>query len=193
MRPARPRPLSLQLLALPPGLPDAQSTLLLLTFLGLALTVAYLPVADDVFRELTKSWQRVPLRTVAIALAACLIGTHLLITTASAVYGLVKDNAQIRAQLAGYPEDAWRSHLRSLYGASRRVVSGPAQARLATLASLREPGRIPRTEERTTVLYIPKTNRAYWGDLRQFPGTHGTTPFIAPALSGLAMISGEPE
>jgi hypothetical protein len=163
------------------------------TFLGLALTVAYLPAGADFFRARTQGWQQIPVRSVAIVLAGCLIGTHLLTTTASAVYGLVKDNAQIRAELAGYPEDAWRSHLRLLYGGSRGVVSGPAQARLATLASLRELGRIPRAEKRKTVLYIPKTYRAYWGDLRQFPGTEGTTPFIAPALSGLAMISGEPE
>jgi hypothetical protein len=163
------------------------------TFLGLALTVAYLSPADKLFLRPSQGWRQVTMRCAAMAMVVCLIGAHLLITTTSAVYGLLKDNAQIRAQLAGYSAAEWRLHLRSLYGGSRGAVSSVARARLATLSSLRELSRMPREERRRTVLYIPKTNRSYWSDLRQSSGSEGTTAFIAPALSGLAMIWGEPE
>jgi hypothetical protein len=51
-------------------------------------------------------------------------------------------------------------------------------------------GRQPPALERTSALYIPKTNRLYW-DMRQV-GV-GATPFIAPAESGMAMVDGLPE
>jgi hypothetical protein len=154
--------------------------------------VAYLP-PDNILRPPVHGWRQNSLRRMAILAGMCLVGSHLFLTTTSAAYGLLKDNAQIRAALGGYAPDGWRAHLALLYGESRGDVSGSARARLATLASLRQLSQIPRGEKRKTLLYIPKTNRSYWEDLRQTAGTEGTTPFIAPALSGLAMISGEPE
>jgi hypothetical protein len=51
---------------------------------------------------------------------------------------------------------------------------------------------IPMEEKRVTLLYIPRTNRAYWDLLR--PGhPRWITPFVAPALSGLALLDGLPD
>jgi hypothetical protein len=54
-------------------------------------------------------------------------------------------------------------------------------------------GNIRLPQKRASVLYIPKSNRAYWGDLRQHSSGEGSVSFIAPALTGIAMIHGEPE
>jgi hypothetical protein len=58
--------------------------------------------------------------------------------------------------------------------------------------------RLPPEEKKQTALYIPKTNRAYWDlfDPRKevWRGQAAMkSPFVAPALSGLAMIHGLPE
>jgi hypothetical protein len=83
--------------------------------------------------------------------------------------------------------------LRSLYGQSRGAISPVLQPRRDLLACLQTLGQMPRAQKRSQVLYIPKPNRVYWGDLRQeFPG-EGSVSFIAPAFTGIAMIYGEPE
>lgn len=59
-----------------------------------------------------------------------------------------------------------------------------------TLQALQELYFMPKAEKRKTLLYIPKSNRLYWG----FPATRClVVPFIAPAVTGLAMIHGLPE
>lgn len=69
-------------------------------------------------------------------------------------------------------------------------VVGTAAARLNVEQCLTDLGNRPLDQKRTTALYIPKTNRDYW-DMRQVGP--GSTPFIAPAFSGMTMVEGLPE
>jgi len=164
------------------------------TFLGLALTAAYLPAWPREGRSHSVSgfWD-VPVRAVFTGIFALLFFLHLTITTYGSVYGLLKDNAEIRAELAGHPPEDWRGTLRSLYGSSRGSVSPVFRPRQDVLACLHTLGSMPVAQKRTSVLYIPKSNRTYWGDLRQRAPGEGSVSFIAPALTGIAMIYGEPE
>jgi hypothetical protein len=56
--------------------------------------------------------------------------------------------------------------------------------------------QLPRGEKQRSLLFIPKETRAYWQGLNP---RHGPSlpclvrPFIAPAVSGLAMLDGRPE
>jgi hypothetical protein len=54
---------------------------------------------------------------------------------------------------------------------------------------LRSLDRLPLAEKRRTLLYIPKTNRQFW-DLLHAPYSPKDGPFVAPALSGIAMLDG---
>ncbi len=85
---------------------------------------------------------------------------------------------------------------------------------MSVVEALRELDRLPLSEKRVSVLFIPRTNRLYWGGLRRnhladnvpraayaeriYGGTGlklpcDTVPFLAPALSGMAMLDGLPE
>jgi hypothetical protein len=57
---------------------------------------------------------------------------------------------------------------------------------LAVLSKLDE---LPLAEKRRTLLFIPKSNLQFW-DLLHGPYWPKEGPFVAPALSGLAMIDG---
>jgi hypothetical protein len=164
------------------------------TFLGLALTAAYLPAWPREGRSYPVGglWD-VPVRAVFAGIFALLFFLHLTITTYGSVYGLLKDNAEIRAELAGHPPEDWRGTLRSLYGSSRGFVLPALRPGQDLLACLHTLSYMPLAQKRTSVLYIPKSNRTYWGELRQHSPDEGAVSFIAPALTGIAMIYGEPE
>jgi hypothetical protein len=51
--------------------------------------------------------------------------------------------------------------------------------------------RLPKEEKRNTLLHIPKTNLAFWSLLDQREPSF-IAPFLAPALSGLALLDGLP-
>ena len=164
------------------------------TFLGMALTAAYLPAWPREVRSHSVSgfWD-IPVRAVFTGIFALLFFLHLTITTYGSVYGLLKDNAGIRAELVGHPPEDWRGMLRSLYSSSRGSVSPALRPKAEVLACLHTLGDMPLAQKRTSVLYIPKSNRNYWEDLRQRSPGEGSVSFIAPALAGIAMIYGEPE
>ena len=48
------------------------------------------------------------------------------------------------------------------------------------------------SEKQRTRLFIPETNRSYWDLFTLKNGHINGAPFVAPALSGLAMIYGVP-
>ena len=164
------------------------------TFLGLALVAGYLPSWPHTLEfPFTRGFWNIPVRAIFIGAFAFLFALHLGITTFSSVYGLLKDNAVIRAELLGHPPDDWRGMLRSLYGHSRGAISPALQPRRDLPACLRTLGNMPIAQKRSRVLYIPKSNRVYWGDLRQEFPSEGSVSFIAPAFTGIAMIDGQPE
>lgn len=53
---------------------------------------------------------------------------------------------------------------------------------------LQDLGNLPLSEKKKTLLFIPQSNRLYW-DLDE---KCSINPFIAPALTGMAMIDGLP-
>jgi hypothetical protein len=68
----------------------------------------------------------------------------------------------------------------------------PERARAETLGALRALGQLSRADRRVTLLHIPTTNRSYW---ELFPPgePRRAGPFVAPALSGLALLDGLPD
>src|SRR5206468_8453469 len=69
------------------------------------------------------------------------------------------------------------------------------QKRLQLLDTLRTVQRLPGFEKRRTALYIPKTNRAYWDffSVPAAPPLRKAVPFVAPAVTGVAMIDVVPD
>lgn len=125
---------------------------------------------------------------LAMGLALAIAG-HLLITTFGAVYRVLKRNGEIRAALAGRPVAAWRLELRQVRSRTHDTSDSLA-ARLEIIKCLHDIGRQPAELRKVEAIYIPKTNRVYW-DMRQVG--QGSTPFIAPAVAGVAMVEGLPE
>ena len=125
---------------------------------------------------------------LAMGLALAIAG-HLLMTTFGAVYRVLKRNGEIRAALAGRPVANWRLELRQIRSRTHDTSDSLA-ARLEVMQCLRDIGRQPVELRKVEALYIPKTNRVYW-DMRQVG--QGSTPFIAPAVAGVAMVEGLPE
>lgn len=124
--------------------------------------------------------------TFAIVL---IVAGHLGATTLGSCYRVLKRNGEVRALLGGREASYWRSELRSI--ASPDPALAPSLVnRQEVLDCLSDIGQRPREARKETVLYIPKTNRTYW-DMRQLDP--GTTPFLAPAFSGVAMVEGLPE
>ena len=130
-----------------------------------------------------------PSSAVLIFAIVLIVAGHLGATTCGSTYRLLKRNGEVRALLAGRKASDWRSELQTITSPSPTVDQSLVN-RKKVVACLSEIGRRPRREREGTALYIPKTNRGYW-DMRQ-TGV-GTTPFIAPAFSGVAMVDGLPE
>jgi len=61
-------------------------------------------------------------------------------------------------------------------------------ARRQLLATLYQLQALPRSEKQQTVLFIPLSNRLYW----QWSNRCDATPFIAPAITGIALVDGLP-
>jgi hypothetical protein len=122
------------------------------------------------------------------ALALILAG-HLFISGVSSAYRMLKTNGEDRALLSGRPASEWQSHLRQIV-AREASKNQHVSARQGVLECLYEVSRRPKEQRRVTAIYVPKTNRSYW-DMRQLD--EGTTPFLAPAGAGVAMIDGLPE
>lgn len=75
----------------------------------------------------------------------------------------------------------------------RRIDEIPPETQKADLvALLLWLEQLPASEKRRTVLYIPKSNRTYW-DFFEDSRLRKSTPFIGPALAGMALIDGLPD
>jgi hypothetical protein len=81
---------------------------------------------------------------------------------------------------------AYRSHIKHM----REVVINAPSKKQDIVNILLKLHKLPLSQKRNTLLFIPQNNLAYWGLADQI-GCH-SVPFIAPALSGMAMIDGLP-
>jgi hypothetical protein len=144
--------------------------------------------------------------TVLLVLGAC-------VNLANRAVAFVGSNLRVRGEIVRQRDPSF-----DLQNALKAALAPPRPAQLRTLAAtLASPsiqrdlaacrerraidtllglGALPPAEKRASVLYIPQTNRAYWG-LNQQPGYTSvfwskTTAFLAPALTGMAMIGGVP-
>ena len=166
------------------------------TFLGIALVAGFLPSWPAqkaiLLTERSTFWS-LPVRYALVFLLGGVGLFHIGMTTVSSAYNLLKENISIRAAVAGHSPDEWRQYLRPLLTTSCGTMTEQARARLKVLHSLETLWSVPLAEKRVSAIYIPKINRAYWGDFRQGGSSGAATPFLAPALTGMAMVNGLPE
>ena len=81
---------------------------------------------------------------------------------------------------------AYRSQMNQM----REVVMNTPAKQQEIVNILLKLYKLPLSQKRNTALFIPQNNHAYWG-LADKIGCP-TVPFIAPALSGIAMVDGLP-
>jgi hypothetical protein len=121
-----------------------------------------------------------------LTVVALIVIGNMAIGTLAWAYRMLKANGEVRAILAGRDPSLWRASLRLNPAINDQKLREHQQV----ADCLKNLGQKPVSERRTEVLYVPKSDRAYW-ELRQ--SDPGVTPFLAPALSGVAMIDGLPE
>jgi len=108
---------------------------------------------------------------------------------------MLRDNVATRR--AVYPSDAGAPSPAGIRALPRLIEPGVLQPgvrsarNIPVLDQLRALSRLPRNERRRTALFIPQSETAYWSILAR-PGACTFASFIAPALSGMAMIDGMP-
>lgn len=79
---------------------------------------------------------------------------------------------------------------RSRTSTIRKQIIKASPQRLEILNILQNLNRLPLSQKRNFLLFIPQNNLAYWGLADRI--NCYSVPFIAPALSGIAMIDGLP-
>jgi hypothetical protein len=135
------------------------------------------------------------------------IGSTLALNTVSRARELVRANLTDRGLFRPAPSDTTHANPgSSIKQALRRGHSGRAvaliqeytavqqsrrDANARTIDILVDLYRLPKEEKRNTLLHIPKTNLAFWSLLDEREPSF-IAPFLAPALSGLALLDGLP-
>jgi hypothetical protein len=133
-------------------------------------------------------------RVLALLLGLFAIGTFVLNTDAllSAVAAGVKGSLGLAPAATGPLDATWSGDFPQARQILDRQVAA-VEERLLTdknvITLFRSLDRLPLAEKRRTLLFIPKTNRQYW-DLLHTPYSPKDGPFVAPALSGIAMLDG---
>jgi hypothetical protein len=184
--------------------------------LGLTLAVVLRPVRSGARRPETRVVESLPARAqsrtsgtrpiaswlsevrtphlLAVIVGLFAVGTFALNTDAllSGVAAVVKGSLGLAPAATGPLEAAWAGDFpQARQILDRRVVA--VEEQLATdknvIALLRGLDRLPLEEKRRSLLYIPKTNRQFW-DLLHTAYSPKDGPFVAPALSGIAMLDG---
>jgi hypothetical protein len=142
------------------------------------------------------SWlDRITLHQVwASLLGVFVVGTLALNTSVllSAVAGILKASLALSPSATSPLEAAWNGNLSEARQILDRQVAA-VDRRMRTdkniIRVLRDLDRLPLKEKRRTLLYIPKTNLQFW-DLLHTAYSPKVGPFVAPALSGIAMLDG---
>ncbi len=123
------------------------------------------------------------------AVGTFLLNTDTLLGNAAAA---VRGSLGLPATATSPLDAAWNGNLSEARQILDRQVNA-VEERLRTDKSivplLQSLDRLPLAEKRRSLLYIPKSNRQFWGLLHDaYSPKDG--PFVAPALSGIAMIDG---
>ncbi len=133
-------------------------------------------------------------RALAGLLGLFAVGTFLLNTdtllgnAAAAVRGSLALPATATTPL----DAAWNGNIsqaRQILDQQVAIVEGRLRTEKNIVPLLQSLDRLPLAEKRRSLLYIPKSNRQFW-DLLHDAYSPKDGPFVAPALSGIAMIDG---
>ncbi len=133
-------------------------------------------------------------QVLAALLGLVVVGTMALNTDVllSGAAVIVKASLSLAPDATGPLDAAWNGHFQEARQITDRQVAAVDQ-RMRTdkniIAVLRDLDRLPLAEKRRTLLYIPKTNLQFW-DLLHTAYSPKVGPFVAPALSGIAMVDG---
>lgn len=122
-------------------------------------------------------WRATPLSAVAVVLLA--------VVTAWQVADYVPRLTAARKKLA--TEVTAELRRRAQLPAVDSRPPPPARQLVSILAALHQIAELPQSVKRRSLLYIPSANQAYWT-----LGSRRIVPFIAPALTGVAMVAGIP-
>jgi len=142
------------------------------------------------------SWlNRITMQQVwASLLGLLVVGTLTLNTSVllSGVAGILKASLELSPAATSPLEAAWNGNLsqaRQILDRQVAVVEQRMRTDKHIITVLRGLDRLPVEEKRRTLLYIPKTNLQFW-DLLHTAYSPKVGPFVAPALSGIAMLDG---
>jgi len=133
-------------------------------------------------------------KVLASLLGLFVVGTLALNTSVllSGVAGILKASLALSPSATSPLDAAWNGNLAEARQILDRQVAAVDQ-RMRTdkniIRVLRDLDRLPLKEKRRTLLYIPKTNLQFW-DLLHTAYSPKVGPFVAPALSGIAMLDG---
>jgi hypothetical protein len=131
---------------------------------------------------------------LALLFGLFVVGTFVLNTDAllSRVAAAVRGSLELSPAATSPLEAAWSGDFpqaRQILDRQVAVVEGRLRSDKNIIALLRGLDRLPLAEKRRSLLYIPKTNRQFW-DLLHTAYSPKDGPFVAPALSGIAMLDG---
>ena len=143
----------------------------------------------------TRWLERITIRQLwASLLGLFVVGTLVLNTSVllSGVAAILKGSLALGPSEMSPLDAAWDGNLSQARQILDRQVAAVEQ-RMRTdkqiIPLLRDLDRLPLAEKRRTLLYIPKTNVQFW-DLLHTAYSPKIGPFVAPALSGIAMLDG---
>ncbi|HET6327221.1 MAG TPA: hypothetical protein VFG04_21245, partial [Planctomycetaceae bacterium] len=133
-------------------------------------------------------------QVLAALLGLFVVGTLVLNTDVlvSGVAATSRRSLELPSTATSPLEAAWNGKFpdaRQILDRQVAVVDERLRTDKNIIALLRGLDRLPLAEKRRTLLYIPKTNRQFW-DLLHAPYSPKDGPFVAPALSGIAMLDG---
>jgi hypothetical protein len=173
--------------------------------LGVLLSPSRQP---DELLSLRGRWLQLPLWKAGAWFLMLAVGATLALNTLSRARTLVRTNLSDRGfQQSDQSEAPGAIQRSSVTKALRHGRIGRAYAMIREqttgLQSRRDPEAqtvrmldslygLPKVEKRVTLLYIPRTNRAFW-DLLGTNSPPWMRPLMGPALSGLALLDGLPD
>jgi hypothetical protein len=133
-------------------------------------------------------------RLLASLLGLFVVGTFVLNVDVllNGIASTVRGSLELSAGASSPLDIAWSGDFpraRQILDRQVAVVEERLRTGKNVIFLLRGLDRLPLGEKRRTLLYIPKSNRQFW-DLLHTAYSPKDGPFVAPALSGIAMLDG---